>query len=558
MPIALGYNMSVEVLLTNSDGTAKTGTFTGNFTVWNSTSMVFTNVSSVTSNINGRFQKFYDIPFFGNETLWAQWIIGDTSSGIKQLGIVPYAMNSQYLQGKSLDYFNNNLSYLRTDGSNNMTGQLAVDGRSLFNGTVHIGYNKFPQMNITTTYFEAPINILSSHNIQSPVNIVIKSTALHYYTELGSLLFSCSSSGCSMRNDLTFPDIDSEIKGTSNLVIQLFPFNLTIKHPRGIRLNGTTTILGDLHTNQSITTKGNIVSNDAIEAQDWTNVSITESQVSDLQSYLQNNSDMICKAMNISENMNLHDNVGINFGSGGLSGALGADSILSSDGGSTTLQIESPSGVYTNPKINFSYHNFLGAGLYVPVIGFPDSSGLAILDHNFYIKDLGGASDGNLVITDKDYPTDNSLLQFTYDSDQNVATMYSLGTTSQLTILSGIGYTNFTDDNLITKGNVTGDSLKAQDWSNVTITESQISDLSHTTDTYNETQEMQSAINDSDINLLRLSVTENVEASGNITADGVLFQINITDGIFINYTNTSMYNDSTGRIVYMGYIGDLI
>ncbi|KKL62484.1 hypothetical protein LCGC14_2184750, partial [marine sediment metagenome] len=78
-----------------------------------------------------------------------------------------------------------------------------------------------------------------------------------------------------------------------------------------------------------------------------------------------------------SQGLIVGDSEPIEIGVGGLTGALGADSKLYSDGTVTILQIESPTGLsadFTNPKLGFTYFDIDKATpslLYVPLITSP-------------------------------------------------------------------------------------------------------------------------------------------------------------------------------------------
>jgi len=104
--ICLGYNVSSENIYTYNDGTAKVGTFYINNTIVNeSDDVIYSTNTSFTSNINGKFKKVIDVPYFGNSTLRMRVILDTTDTGYQEISYVPYSINSQYLQGHPITYF---------------------------------------------------------------------------------------------------------------------------------------------------------------------------------------------------------------------------------------------------------------------------------------------------------------------------------------------------------------------------------------------------------------------------------------------------------------------
>jgi hypothetical protein len=104
--IILGYPVLSENIYTNPDGTAKPGTFNVNNTIINETNdVIYSTNTSITTNVNGKFKKILDIPYFGNSTLRMRVILDSEDSGYQEIGYSVYSINTQYFQGKSLDYF---------------------------------------------------------------------------------------------------------------------------------------------------------------------------------------------------------------------------------------------------------------------------------------------------------------------------------------------------------------------------------------------------------------------------------------------------------------------
>lgn len=104
--MAYAFPVSIESQLTYTNGTVQVGTFTVNFTFINSSgTVIFSDVSSVTTNINGKFRKEFDFPYFANDTLRVRVNISDTDTGYVNVTHVLYSINSRYLQGKDLSYF---------------------------------------------------------------------------------------------------------------------------------------------------------------------------------------------------------------------------------------------------------------------------------------------------------------------------------------------------------------------------------------------------------------------------------------------------------------------
>jgi len=166
------YPITIESQFTYINGSARVGTYTANFTFIDSTdAVVFSDISSITTTATGKFKKEFDFPYFGNETLRVRAIVNDSDTGLVNVAYVPYAINAQYLQGKSLDYFayngtlvNNTInskvtqSYIETLGFNTTIdlfnyfndlyqaignylvsgshGQVTIDGANITTGTI--------------------------------------------------------------------------------------------------------------------------------------------------------------------------------------------------------------------------------------------------------------------------------------------------------------------------------------------------------------------------------------------------------------------------------------
>lgn len=126
----------------------------------------------------------------------------------------------------------------------------------------------------------------------------------------------------------------------------------------------------------------------------------------------------------------------IEVGVGSLTGALGSDGRIYSDGTDTILQIESPTGInanYTNPSLTFSYYDFFPAlHLYLPVIRSPRSDGFMVLDRYMYVRDTTGTNDGFVYIPD--YNDDTIALTLSFNSTSDYGNITTVGTTKDIRI----------------------------------------------------------------------------------------------------------------------------
>ena len=120
------------------------------------------------------------------------------------------------------------------------------------------------------------------------------------------------------------------------------------------------------------------------------------------------------------------DNEPIEIGVGGLSGALGSDGKLYSDGTNVRLQVESPYSMFEvqNPDITFEYFQVHAtAPFYIPVLHFGKGGafdGLGVIDYYLYVQDISHTNDGVIFIPNKNFPTDKhtGLLSFISASNQ--------------------------------------------------------------------------------------------------------------------------------------------
>lgn len=122
------------------------------------------------------------------------------------------------------------------------------------------------------------------------------------------------------------------------------------------------------------------------------------------------------------------DNTEQRFGAGGLTGALGCDAKWFSDGTVTRMQIESPTGAFgTNPGIQYSYFDWLGAGAYVTSMRFTGtggfSTGIGVLGFTLYIQDTAGSSDGTIYIAHRSFPGTADTFIMQYKSASNMASV---------------------------------------------------------------------------------------------------------------------------------------
>lgn len=141
--------------------------------------------------------------------------------------------------------------------------------------------------------------------------------------------------------------------------------------------------------------------------------------------------------------MTLKDNVMLAIGNGGLSGALGSDVQIYSDGTYATIKIESPIGDIgtTNPYLTFQYFDIIGGpNLYVPFIYFGRNAGFGFTDgiggfsHTVFIQDIyNHLVDGSYIVPHKDYPTNLTYGSLTFESSSetlqlkhNSATLFPL------------------------------------------------------------------------------------------------------------------------------------
>lgn len=173
--------------------------------------------------------------------------------------------------------------------------------------------------------------------------------------------------------------------------------------------------------------------------------------------------------------LNLNDNTDINFGSGGLTGNLGSDGKMYSDGTNTILQVESPSGLLINPSWKFSYYDIVGDNTYVPSIQVNDANGLGLWGRSIFVLDTTNTNDGFLSIINHDYPVDSGLISITFDTNNNQGKIYTNVTGEdappELNLASATGTINCNDDNILTTGdidvkNITATNISVEGFSN--------------------------------------------------------------------------------------------
>jgi len=100
------YSIPFDNLLMYNNGTAKNGTYTATYTCRNSSlDTILSDVSSITSNVNGKFKKVLDFPYFGNSSVDCRIQVDSDDTGFQSIGFVPNSINSQYLQGQPITYF---------------------------------------------------------------------------------------------------------------------------------------------------------------------------------------------------------------------------------------------------------------------------------------------------------------------------------------------------------------------------------------------------------------------------------------------------------------------
>ena len=151
--------------------------------------------------------------------------------------------------------------------------------------------------------------------------------------------------------------------------------------------------------------------------------------------------------------MTLKDNVTLALGNGGLSGDLGADMHIYSDGTVVTFKIESPTGILdsTNPYLSFQYHDLIGVGVYVPFIYFGRNAGFGGgLDgvggfaHTIYVQDIyNQATDGAFLVPDKTYPSILKYAEFTYQSSTSTVRIFHSDALNQPFAIDGSGHYSF-------------------------------------------------------------------------------------------------------------------
>ena len=115
------------------------------------------------------------------------------------------------------------------------------------------------------------------------------------------------------------------------------------------------------------------------------------------------------------------DSTAIKFGAGGLAGALGCDMSIESDGTEAVVTIESPSGIWTNPTIEFTYYDLYQDGnFHVPKISFDTTSGIGVIDKNLYVMDTTGTDSAQIIVTAHDFGIGNvnDLARFRYEATQ--------------------------------------------------------------------------------------------------------------------------------------------
>ncbi len=111
--VSLSYAYPIVVPVNKfrqSDGAPVTGTYEGNFTIYNSTNeVIFNNVSDVTFNVRGESYKIFNISYNGNDSMEWEWCF-EGSCFREKVGYTFNSINTQYLQGKGLSYFAPNSS----------------------------------------------------------------------------------------------------------------------------------------------------------------------------------------------------------------------------------------------------------------------------------------------------------------------------------------------------------------------------------------------------------------------------------------------------------------
>ena len=133
----------------------------------------------------------------------------------------------------------------------------------------------------------------------------------------------------------------------------------------------------------------------------------------------------------------LGDSENICFGAGGLTGSLGADGAIFSDGTDLILQVESPVGFSKNPKMRFTYFNFDGAPVnsHVNVISFEEELyGRGIVENGLWAFDPDGINEGEFAVPDKGYPGTAKYVRLTFDSTNEKGVIDTVGTTVNLSL----------------------------------------------------------------------------------------------------------------------------
>jgi len=121
--------------------------------------------------------------------------------------------------------------------------------------------------------------------------------------------------------------------------------------------------------------------------------------------YLLNSGPDTIEGVLTSEGLTVRDNEPIKLGAGGGEGGdLGADGIISSDGSSVQIQIESPpGGIEDNPTIEYTFFDAIEPNLfYLPAIQMNADSGalkgIGVVSHFLYIQDVDDTADGAILV----------------------------------------------------------------------------------------------------------------------------------------------------------------
>lgn len=147
------YNVSMEAQLYDSGGSILSGTYNVSVLLYNESDsgLFYNRTYEVETDDNGRFYVYLNVTFNNSDYYWVSFkIADDNETNLSQVGYVPYAINSKYLDGKNLSYFDGRFdhiesNYLNKSANETITGQVTFqdevwfyDNVSFINSTIRV------------------------------------------------------------------------------------------------------------------------------------------------------------------------------------------------------------------------------------------------------------------------------------------------------------------------------------------------------------------------------------------------------------------------------------